>query len=181
MIPLLGEHIKLRAIEPSDLDDIFRWENDPDNWLISNTSVPFSRHILKQYIENAHRDIYEARQLRLMIVQMDEQGNDLDVVGTIDLFDFEPMHQRAGIGILIAKKEKRKQGLASEALEVFTDYAFSTLHLHQLYCNILSNNQDSLNLFRKHGFTEAGQKKHWIRKRNEWLDVVILQKIAAPA
>ena len=76
------------------------------------------------------------------------------------------------------KKEKRKQGLASEALSVFTDYAFFTLHLHQIYCHILSDNEDSLNLFRNHGFLQAGLKKDWIRKRNEWLDVVLLQKIA---
>jgi len=178
MIPLLGENIKLRAIEPADLELIYHWENDPDNWLISNTSVPFSRHILKKYIENAHRDIYEARQLRLMIVQIDEQGNDMDVIGTIDLFDFDPMHRRAGIGILIAKKEKRKQGLATEALLVFTEYAFSTLHLRQIYCNVVSNNDDSLNLFQNHGFVQAGMKKDWIRKGNEWLDVVLLQKMA---
>ena len=182
MIPLLGENIKLRAIEPADIDLIFQWENDPGNWLISNTTAPFSRHILKKYIENAQQDIYEAKQLRLMIVLMDEQGHDLDVVGTIDLFDFDPMHLRAGIGILIAKKENRKQGLASEALEIFTDYAFDTLHLHQIYCNIVCDNEDSLSLFRKHGFVDAGIKKHWIRKKHEWLDVVLLQKISeAPA
>ena len=178
MIPLLGDNIKLRAIEPSDLDLIFKWENDPENWLISNTSTPFSRHILNRYIENAQQDIYEARQLRLMIELMDKQGNDLEVIGTIDFFDFDPMHLRAGIGILIARKDKRKLGLASEALAVFTDYAFSTLHLHQLYCNIVKENKDSLKLFKKHGFTEAGMKRDWIRRKHKWLDVVLLQKIS---
>ena len=92
MIPLLGENIKLRAIEPSDLEILFEWENNPENWLISNTTVPFSRHILKKYIESAHQDIYEARQLRLMIDLMDPQGNILNSIGTIDLFEFDPMH-----------------------------------------------------------------------------------------
>ena len=178
MIPLLGENIKLRAIEPSDLDIIFQWENNPENWLISNTAVPFSKHVLKKYIENAHQDIYEARQLRLMIDLMDAKGNILNVIGTIDLFDFEPQHRRAGVGILIAQKENRRQGLASEALSVLVDYAFGTLHLHQLYCNIAYDNKASLNLFKKHGFVEVGVKKDWLWRNQEWLDVTLLQKIS---
>ena len=178
MIPLLGENIKLRAIEPADLDFIYKWENDPENWLVSNTSVPFSKHVLKKYIENAHLDIYEARQLRLMISLLDQQGNDLDVIGTIDLFDFDPFHRRAGVGILIAKKESRKKGLASEALSILIDYAFETLHLHQLYCNIAVKNAPSLKLFRKFGFSEIGVQKEWLRQNNSWVDVVLLQKLS---
>ena len=177
MIPLLGDNIKLRAIEPSDLDLIFQWENDPENWLISNTSIPFSRHILNKYIENAQQDIYEARQLRLMIDLMDPQGNILNVIGTIDLFDFDPVHRRAGVGILIAEKENRRQGLASEALSVLTEYAFGTLLLHQLYCNIATNNEVSLKLFKRHGFVEVGIKNDWLRRNHKWLDVILLQKI----
>ena len=179
MIPLLGENIKLRAIEPSDLDVIFQWENNPENWLISNTTVPFSKHILQKYIQNAHQDIYEARQLRLMIDLMDTQGNILNVIGTIDLFDFDPVHRRAGVGILIAHKENRRQGLAFEALSVLTDYAFGTLHLHQLYCSIASDNEASHRLFKKHGFVEVGIKKDWLRKNQDWLDVILLQKISS--
>jgi diamine N-acetyltransferase len=178
MIPLLSENIKLRAIEPSDLDIIFQWENNPENWLISNTTVPFSKHVLNKYIENAHQDIYEARQLRLMIDLMDPKGNIINVIGTIDLFDFDPRHRRAGVGILIAQKENRRQGLASEALSVLADYAFGTLHLHQLYCNIAYDNKASLNLFKKHGFVEVGVKKDWLRRNREWLDVILLQKIS---
>ncbi|MFC2081178.1 GNAT family N-acetyltransferase [Bacteroidota bacterium] len=176
MIPLSGEKIKLRAIEPSDLDLLYEWENDPENWLVSNTTTPFSRHILQKYIENAHQDIYEARQLRLMIDRIDK-GHTPEIVGTIDLFDFDPLHLKAGVGILIARKENRMKGLASEALSILIDYAFHRLHLHQLYCNISENNQQSLELFKKFGFKETGKKIDWIRQKNKWINVYILQKI----
>ncbi len=177
MIPLLGDNIKLRAIEPSDLDILFQWENNPENWLISNTTAPFSKYVLKKYIENSHLDIYEARQLRLMIDLMDEQGHVIDVIGTIDLFDFDPVHMRAGVGILIARKDKREKGLASEALSVLMDYAFGTLHLHQVFCNIAVENEASIKLFKKLGFMEVGLQKDWLRRNHEWLDVLLLQKI----
>lgn len=177
MNPLSGKNIRLRAIEPADLEIIYDWENDPGHWLISNTITPFSKHVLSRYIEQAHRDIYEVRQLRLMIDLMDDSGVLEETIGTVDLFDFDPIHRRAGIGILIAKPEKRMKGHASESLSILIRYAFETLHLHQLYCNISSDNQPSLNLFKKLGFTEIGIKRDWLRGSNGWLDVYLLQLV----
>ena len=110
---LENDIIKLRALESDDIDLLYEWENNISIWMISNTLVPFSKYILKKYIENSHHDIYENKQLRLMIdvktrtkgikvhdtVKLSMPG--LRSVGCIDLFDFDPYHNRAGIGILI--------------------------------------------------------------------------------
>ena len=175
MNPLSGKNTRLRAIEPADLETIYEWENDPANWLISNTITPFSRHVLTRYIEHAHKDIHEARQLRLMIDLIDDSGLAKETIGTLDLFDFDPVHERAGLGILIANQENRMKGFAYESLSILIQYAFETLHLHQLYCNIPNNNQASLNLFKKLGFVEIGIKRDWLRDSHGWLDVHLLQ------
>jgi diamine N-acetyltransferase len=177
MIPLKGENIRLRAVEPSDLDAFYQWENDPDNWLISNTIAPFSKHVLEKYIARSHLDIYEARQLRLMIERMEPAPGEEKLIGTIDLFDFDPVNLRAGIGILIAKKEDRMKGLATESLSVLMDYAFNRLHLHQVYCNVSEDNEASLRLFRKSGFRDIGLKLDWVRKDRDWQNVILLQKL----
>jgi diamine N-acetyltransferase len=177
MNPLSGKNIRLRAIEPADLDFIYEWENDPANWLISNTITPFSKHVLTRYIEHAHKDIHEARQLRLMIDLMDDSGFTMETIGTVDLFDFDPVHGRAGLGVLIANQENRMKGFAYESLSILIQYSFETLHLHQLYCNISKNNQASLNLFKKLGFVEIGIKRDWLREGSGWLDVHLLQLV----
>jgi len=177
MNPLSGKHTRLRAIEPADLDIIYEWENDPENWLISNTITPFSRHVLSRYIEQSHKDIHEARQLRLMIDLMDESGITGETIGTVDLFDFDPVHERAGMGILIANQENRMKGFAYESLTILIRYAFETLHLHQLYCNISNDNVASLNLFAKLGFQQIGVKRDWLRESSGWRDVCFLQLI----
>jgi diamine N-acetyltransferase len=177
MNSLSGKNIRLRAIEPADLDIIYEWENDPANWLISNTITPFSKHVLNRYIEHAHKDIHEARQLRLMIDLMDTSGVTKETIGTVDLFDFDPVHKRAGLGILIANQENRMKGFAYESLSILIQYSFETLHLHQLYCNISNDNQASLNLFKKLGFVEIGIKRDWLREGSGWLDVHLLQLV----
>jgi diamine N-acetyltransferase len=177
MVPLRGKNIVLRSLEPADLDLLYQWENDADNWFASNTYVPYSRHALKGLIESARNDIYENKQLRLMIDFI--PGNDMEqvTIGTIDLFDFDPYHQRAGVGILIAEKEYREKGIATEALAVLIEYVFKTLQLHQLYCNIATNNETSINLFRRAGFVLVGEKKEWLKDEQHWRGELMMQLI----
>ncbi|MBL6662514.1 MAG: GNAT family N-acetyltransferase [Flavobacteriales bacterium] len=166
---LVGENIRLRALEPEDLDLFYKWENDSSIWKISQTYKPFSRYLLKQYLENAHQDIFTVKQLRLMI---EREGV---AIGTIDLFDYEPMHARAGLGIWIVQESNRRQGYAKEALRLIIEYAFFKLQLNQLYCNISANNQASINLFSSLDFVLIGVKKKWNKSPNGWEDELMFQ------
>lgn len=152
---LRGEKIYLRALEPEDAELIFKWENDPDNWKVSNTLLPFSRHLIKQYVNTA-QDVYVSRQARFIIETLDKTP-----VGAIDLFDFEPLHLRAGVGILIAEAANRNKGYASEALSLLVNYSFKHLQLQSLFCNILDDNEESKHLFTKAGFQIKGIKERW--------------------
>lgn len=164
--------ITLRPLEPNDLDLLYQWENDSAIWEVSNTKAPFSRHVLAQYLAHSAKDIYETRQLRL-IIQNEEQVP----VGAVDLFDFEPYHLRAGVGILIHHTKHQNQGYATDALFALLNYAFEILGLHQLYANITTDNLNSIRLFEKTGFKKCGMKKDWIKTRAGWKDEALYQKI----
>ncbi len=171
---ITGEKIVLRALELSDIDLLYKWENDRTSWHLSNTLTPFSRFSLEQYIMSTDQDIFAVKQLRLMIDKTGTNGK--KCIGAIDLFEFDPANKRAGIGILINENERNK-GFASESLRLLVQYCFSTLELHQLYCNIETANTGSLKLFQNQGFKIVGNKKDWIRKNNQWTDEYFLQLI----
>jgi diamine N-acetyltransferase len=168
---LIGKKIELRALEPEDLEQLYIWENDTEIWNVSETLSPVSRFILKRYLENAHKDIFETKQLRL-IIQLKEK---ITPLGTIDLFDFDHFHKRAAVGILIGEKSERRQGYASEALEILKRYCFEVLKIHQLYCSIQVDNNSSLELFRKSGFTITGTRKDWNWNGESFNDEFFLQ------
>ncbi len=151
-----GDIIFFRALEPTDLELLYVYENDTSIWNISNTQTPFSKYTLKQYLEISHQDIYTNKQLRLMICT----NKSKTPVGTIDLFDFDPQHHRAGVGILIFN-EFRKQGLGLESIKLLKEYCFTYLHLNQLFCNISESNLDSIKLFETCNFEKIGIKKQW--------------------
>jgi len=172
---LKGTLVQLRAIEPADLDFIFRMENDPTIWKVGNTLIPFSRYQLEQYILTTQHDFYVEKQLRLMIgIPLPDEGK--KTIGMIDLYDFDPHHERAGVGILVLPEEREK-GYALDALQVLIRYSFSILNLHMLHCNITVDNTPSIRLFEKAGFSQCGLKKEWRYMDNRWMDELMFQLI----
>lgn len=165
-----GKTVFLRAMEPSDIEFLYHWENDTSIWHLSNTLMPYSKDFLLKFIESARNDIYVDRQVRLMICLR----SDNSCVGAIDIFEFEPHHQRAGLGILVSEKYRRN-GIAGEALDLIIKHAFSHIGINQLFCNILPNNKASIALFRSRGFVKCALKKGWLKINGSFYDEVMFQ------
>lgn len=172
MKTLIGKQISLRALEPKDLEFLYQIENDESNWLVSNTQKPFSKFLLQQYLENAQQDIYEAKQLRLVIFE----NTTKNALGLIDLFDFEPKHRRVGIGILINPLFENK-GHATEALKLLINFTFTHLDIHQIYANITDDNKKSISLFENQHFQKVGVKKDWIFTQGKYKNEILYQRI----
>ena len=173
MLTLKGETIYLRALEPEDIDFVYSVENDERIWEVSNTQTPYSKFLIRQYLENAHQDIYEARQLRLAICK----DRNFPALGLVDLFDFDAKNHRAGIGILIKNPENRNAGIGKEALGLLIKYAFSHLNLRQVFANIAIENEASLALFANFGFEQIGIKKQWNLVNGKYKDEAMFQLI----
>ncbi len=169
MTLLKGKRVKLRPIEIDDLGVLYEWENDTENWHTSNNLNPHSRFFLEQYILNAQNNIYEDKQLRLVIVDENEKQ-----IGIIDLFDFDPHHQRAAIGIILGP-DSRNKGYGSEALDVIISYADKVLNLKQLHCGVGIDNHHSVRLFKNKGFELTGTRKSWRLHQKQWKDEYFMQ------
>lgn len=163
--------VTLRALEPTDIDFLFNIENDVNLWKYSNRSTPYSKHLLLSYIENSAKDIFDSRQIKFAISDKNNRP-----LGFIDLYDFEPLHRRAGIGLVI-DYSKRSTGIGSSSLELIETYAKNQLFLHQLYANVASENTHSINLFKKHSFIQSGKKKEWNFYDGKYHDEYLFQKI----
>ncbi|MGB0933631.1 MAG: GNAT family N-acetyltransferase [Lishizhenia sp.] len=167
-----GTNIKLRRVEEKDAFHLMLWENNPDNWRVSGTEIPFSLDEINQYIEHA-QNYRTTGQLRFVIESIDSE----EAVGCIDLFEMNFKHKRAGVGILINNAEHRKKGFAKEALSLLEDYVKQTFDFQQLFANIQADNTTSISLFKKMGFEQSGIKKNWYSFENYKVDELFFQKI----
>lgn len=162
-------YIILRAVEPEDLELLYKIENDFNLWDVGVTNVPYSRFMLHEYMTSITGDIYTDKQVRLMIEN--EQGV---VVGIADIVDFNPSHRRAEIGIVIMK-EYRKKGYATATLKYIKKYAAHILHLKQIYAIVPENNDYSNSLFIKAGFLNDAKLKNWLFDGEKYRNAVLMQ------
>ena len=163
--------VHLRAIEPEDLDLLYRIENDVKLWNVGITNVPYSRYTLHDYVANASNDIFMDRQVRMMV-----ENDRHEVVGIIDLVSFDPGNCRAEVGLIILDAFRR-QGYGSRTLEAVAEYALSVVHLHQLYAYVDATNEASLRLFQKMGYDTSATIKDWLYDGKKYRDAVLVQYV----
>jgi diamine N-acetyltransferase len=164
--------MRLRALEPEDLEVLYGWENDSNHWRYGATLSPYSRFSLKEYLSESRLDIFQTRQLRLMITLK----TDGCAAGSIDLYDFDPVNGRAGVGVLIDGRYRR-QGLALRALNLLKAYAFCFLGMKQLYALVPEANEASVRLFCSGGFEIAGFLRDWIKHDEAFEGAFLMQAI----
>lgn len=169
---LSDDHIRLRAIEAEDLDLLYLWENDTSIWVYGNNIAPFSRKLLMDYIENYDGDIFKSQQLRFMIVTIDTDTP----VGMIDLYDFDAINRRAGVGIMVDAAH-RERGYAASALSILCRYCYSRLGMHQLYAVVTVDNTSSIALFQSGKFKICGKLRSWQRRGESYTDAYLLQRL----
>ena len=163
--------IRLRAMEPEDLDLLYQIENDRSLWHVGASNVPYSRYALHDFIAHTSGDIYADKQVRLMI-----ESEDGATVGMVDLVNFDAKNCRAEIGLVISSQYRRR-GYASATLQAIHQYADEQLHLHQLYAFIDVHNEASLRLFSNHGYVKGTILTDWLFDGHSYHDALLMQKM----
>ena len=173
-VMLENETYRLRAVEPTDAELLYRIENKSDEWWLGSNLAPFSRATLEHYATGKH-DLWSDLQLRMMI---EDKRNSSTCIGAIDLYQLDPRNRRAGVGIAI-DAEERRNGHALAALKMLSDYSFGHLGLHQLWAEVPRGNGESLELFKRAGFEQKGTMNDWIWHGDAWHDAFWMQKIVS--
>lgn len=169
---LSDDVIRLRAVEPADVDCLFIWENDSDSWRYGCNKAPLSRHQIWNYATGYDADPLRAGELRMMIVEQSTGAT----VGCVDLTDIDAVNSRAQCGIYISVAF-RNRGYGAKALKLICAYADSVLAMHQLWAVIGRENLSSIAVFERCGFNTCGSLRSWIKKRTSFEDALIFQKL----
>jgi diamine N-acetyltransferase len=171
--------ITLKAIEPADIDVLLKWENDPEIWTVTEVVEPLSKYKLDAYLKQTLAfDVFGLRQLRLMIHKViDAESGFSEPVGTIDLFEFNPVHKHAGVGIMLLK-EHRGQGVGKMALDQLHSYASEKLQLHSVYANVSETNTHSIKFFESYGFTKIAEYKEHLFENGRFVSQYTYQYLS---
>ena len=163
----MSNNIILRKPLITDLNQVLDWENDLK--INNHTDVPvfYTPSQVEEYLNSDH-DLLSQNQIRYII----DYNN--TAVGCVDLYDFNLVNSRAGVGIYIDPNFRNK-GFASKSLELIKSISTNQFFISSLYADIMAENIASIKVFEKLGFIKTGIKKNWIRKQDAYLDVFFYQ------
>jgi diamine N-acetyltransferase len=161
--------LTLRALEPEDLDQLVRWEADHVD--AGLRIAPYSRAVLKRYLDESHRDFWEAEQVRFVLA-----GETGRALGLFDVFNAQPVHQRAEVALLV-DPSMRGQGLGRQGLKLVEDWAFGRAGLRSLHAEVFTDNAAALHTFAASGYASSGVLRAWYRVGREFRDVQLFQRL----
>lgn len=162
--------IYLRYIETRDAEQVLDWENNEENWAVSENDSPYSIYDILILIGEL-QSIQNAEQARWMICLNETQ----EAIGCVDLTEIDFENKVASVGILIANKELRKKGFASKALQLIENEAID-LGLTLLKCSIHADNLASISLFTKNNYKNTGKQKEAELKGDKYIEVLLFEK-----
>lgn len=165
---LEGPRLRLRAPELSDIGPMTILENESEWWEAGSPIVPLSEAAVGEFVAHYTGDLLTTRQLRLIAEYMGQ------LVGMVDLFDYDPIQRRAQVGIIISNAHRRS-GFGREALQVLARYASRHLSLEMLWAIVASDNLPSLQLFRSAGYEATTRLKGWLRRPQGRCDAIMAQ------
>lgn len=161
----------LRAPEPSDLDCLFKWENDPERLLHGSVGLPLSRDTIQLYIAGYNDVALTTGHIRFLF---DDPGG--NKAGVCDLYNLDHSSRKAFVSIFV-DREYRQMGLASQAIDNLIDFARCHLGLHQLVAVVAIHNKASIKLFESKGFVDIARLPEWVRTFEGKLSEAIMYRL----
>ncbi|MGI8333718.1 GNAT family N-acetyltransferase [Actinomadura scrupuli] len=159
--------MRLRAVEPSDAETLWRWHSDPEVMRWMNDGYPPSlAHLTKRLAERTP-DSFE----RVMLFVETAEGRP---IGIVVLRDTEPETGAAELDIYLGEKDTWGQGYATDAMRVICRYGFEKMRLHRIWLTVVAENAAARRVYEKVGFLEEGRMRDAFRRDGRWHDLIVM-------
>ena len=163
----MSDNLFLRKPLISDLSQMLSWENDLKNNHYTDFPVNYTSSQIENFLNSEH-DLLLHNQIRYTL-ELNSSA-----VGCVDLYDYDVVNARAGVGIYVDVKF-RNRGIASKSLKLLKSISSERYLISNLYADIISENKASIKIFENADFIKNGLKKNWIRTENSFQDVFFYQ------
>jgi len=167
---LEGERLFLSPISMDDLEQYTAWMNDLSTTIqLGNASAHVSLAGEKEYLE---KHIKEGHNYAIILKSSEV------LIGNCSLFDINPVHRTAEVGIFIGDEKHRGQGYGAEALELLLAYGFKILNLNNIMLKVFAFNQRAIRSYEKVGFRIFGRRSQAYYLNGKYYDVIMMEALA---
>ena len=170
---IVGDRVRLRAIERSDLPSYVKWLNDPEVRSSLSLIMPLSQTDEENWFDLLQkREPYERPQA--IEIQPDPKKDEWVHVGNIGLFGFDWINRLAEVGLHIGEKKYWDQGFGTRVMKLILKHGFQTLNLNRIWLRVFDYNPRAIRTYEKTGFKVEGKYRQGIFHMGEYHDVIIM-------
>jgi len=167
---IIGEGIRLRAIEKSDLPNFTRWLNDPEVRCHLEINTPLSMGQEETWYKDVLTQPLAAQPLGIEI----ETDDGWLLIGNIGFRNINHRNRSAEVGIFIGEKDYWNHGYGSAAMRLMLKHGFENFNYHRIYLNVLETNPRGIRSYQKVGFTEEGRLRDDCYLEGRYVDVLMM-------
>ena len=168
---IIGERVRLRAIEREDIARCVRWLNDPE--VIENLlmNYPLSYMMEEKWYERQLETPPTSGQVFAIETLV---GDEWVHIGNCGLHEVEPVNNAAEFGIMIGEKEFWNKGLGREAARLTLKHGFENLNLNRIYLYVFQTNPRAARAYEAAGFVQEGVLRQGVYKNGRYIDVTLM-------
>lgn len=144
---LVGPNLRLRPLEPGDLERSRAWVNDQETAQGLLRILPVSPLSQQAWYEQISRD-----PARMVWAAEEKQAH----IGNCGLYHIDLIHRRAEAWFLIGESSRRGRGLGREMADLVLTYAFGGLGLNKVYLQVGAENRKACQTYEAVGFVSEG-------------------------
>ena len=167
---IIGDGIRLRAAERTDIPKFVEWLNDTDVRQYLMIYFPMSQAFEEKWFEeNVNKP--PAEQV-LVIEVFTESG--WKAIGNTSLMNISDIDRNAEIGIFIGEKSEWNKGHGRKAMKLMLNYGFNTLNLNRIFLQVYENNLRGIRAYKATGFIEEGRMRQAKFLNGKYLDILLM-------
>jgi len=159
--PFIGNIVRLRAVEKTDLDDIMKYWNAYENRIGLGGIIPMSSMMEEDWIKHTHEMAKSQKGYAFAIEHKDSE----EFLGTCGIEDFNWLARSAVLGIAIHNPENHNKGYGTDAMKCLLNFGFDVLNLNRIELWVMEYNKRAIHIYEKLGFHLIGKKRqaHYVQ------------------
>ncbi len=163
-----GSLVRLRAVEPSDAEAHFRWNQDSEMARrLDYIRLPQSRKATERWAESASLRKHSGDDFHF---EVETLGGEL--VGSVAAHHCDQRNGTFQIGVAIMAEHQRR-GFAREAVTLLMNYYFRELRYQKAMVFVASFNEASLRLCERLRFQQEGSLRRMIYTDGRFFDEIV--------
>ena len=165
----MGERVRLRPVERTDLPRFVEWFSDPEVRRYLDMYLPFSLAQEKRWFEQLLERV-EQQEVVMLTIETEECAH----IGNISLFDINWKDRHAELGITIGDKDYWNQGYGSDAIQAMLRIAFADMNLHRVFLRVHADNFRAINCYAGVGFQREGTLRESVFRDGVYHDTHVM-------